>query len=71
MATPGIAVAPYDRAILDLAWRCTDLGGVRTPRGPGRVAWREASREPLPLDLAPTRARLAGRRVGLSPRRAF
>ena len=71
MATPGIAVTLYDRAILDLAWRCTDPGGVRTPSGPGRVAWREASREPRPLDLAPMRARLAGRRIGLALRRAF
>ena len=71
MATAGIAVTLYERAILDPAWRCKDLGGVRTPRGPGRVAWREASREPLPLDLAPTRARLAGHRIRLALRRAF
>ena len=71
MATAGVAVALGERAILDLAWRYTDLGEARTPRGPGRVLWRDGSREPLPLDLAPTRARLAGHGIRMSLRHAF
>ena len=58
MATAGVAGALGERVTLDLAWRYSDLGEVRTPRGPGRVVWRDGSREPLPLDLAPTTARL-------------
>ena len=38
---------------------------------PGRVVWRDGSREPLPLDLAPTKARLKGHGVRLSLRYAF
>ena len=68
MATAGVAVALGERVTLDLAWRYTDLGAVRTKRGPGRVVWRDGSREPRPLDLAPTRARLAGHGVRLSLR---
>ena len=71
MATAGVAVTLGERAILDLAWRYTNLGEVRTPRGPGRVVWRDGSREPLPLHLAPTRAKLAGHGVRLSLRYAF
>ena len=52
MATAGVAVALDTHVTLDLAWRYTDLGEIRTPRGPGRVVWRDGSREPLPLDLA-------------------
>ena len=71
MATAGVAVALDARVTLDLAWRYSDLGEVRTPRGPGRVVWRDGSREPLPLDLAPTTARLRGHGVRLSLRHAF
>lgn len=71
MATVGVAIALDERMTLDLAWRHTDLGEVRTRRGPGRVVWRDGSREPLPLDLAPTRARLSGHGVRLSLRYAF
>ena len=71
MATAGVALALDERVTLDLAWRYTDLGEVRTGRGAGRVVWRDGSREPLPLDLAPTRARLAGHGVRLSLRYAF
>ena len=71
MATAGVAVALGERVTLDLAWRYSDLGEVRTPRGPGRVVWRDGSREPLPLDLAPTKARLKGHGVRLSLRYAF
>ena len=71
MVTAGVAAALDERVTLDLAWRYTDLGEVRTGRGAGRVVWRDGSREPLPLDLAPTRARLAGHGVRLSLRYAF
>ena len=71
MATAGVAVALDERVVLDLAWRYSDLGEIRTPRGAGRVVWRDGSREPLPLDLAPTKARLRGHGVRLSLRYAF
>ncbi len=71
MVTAGVAMAVGERAILDLAWRYTDLGKVRTDRGPGKVVWRDRSREPLPLDLAPTKARLKGHGIRLSLRYAF
>ena len=71
MATAGVAVALDERVSLDLAWCYSDLGEVRTPRGPGRVVWRDGSREPLPLDLAPTKARLKGHGIRLSLRYAF
>ena len=71
MATAGVAVALGERVTLDLAWRYSDLGEIRTPRGAGRVVWRDGSREPLPLDLAPTKARLKGHGVRLSLRYAF
>ena len=71
MATGGVAVALNERVSFDLAWRYSDLGEVRTPRGPGRVVWRDGSREPLPLDLAPTEARLKSHGVRLSLRYAF
>ena len=71
MATAGAAVALGGRVTLDLAWRYSDLGEVRSPRGPGRVVRRDGSREPLPLDLAPTKARLKGHGVRVSLRYAF
>ena len=61
-------MAVGERAILDLAWRYTDLGEVRTDRASSRVVWREGSREPRPLDLAPTETRLKGHGVRLSLR---
>ena len=71
MATAGVAVGLGGPVTLDLAWRYSDLGKIRTARGPGRVVWRDGSREPLPLDLAPTEARLKGHGVRLSLRYAF
>ena len=44
---------------LDLAWRYTDYGAVQTGKGGGRIVWRDGSRAPLELDLAPTKADLA------------
>ena len=71
MGTAGVSAALNERVSLDLAWRYSDLGEVRTARGPGRVVWRDGSREPLPLDLPPTKARLKGHGVRLSLRYAF
>ena len=71
MATAGVAVALHERVRLDLAWRYTDLGGIRTPRGSGWVVWRDGSRQPLSLDLAPTKAGLRGHGVRLSLRYAL
>ena len=71
MVTAGVAAALSERVTVDLAWRYTDLGAVHTGRGAGRVIWRDGSREPLPLDLAPTRARLAGHGIRLSVRYSF
>ena len=70
MVTAGVAMAVGERTMLDLAWRYTDLGRVRTDWGSGRVVWRDGSREPRPLDLAPTEARLRGDCVRLSLRYA-
>ena len=71
MLTAGVATALGERATLDLAWRYTDLGAVHTGRGAGRVIWRDGSREPLLLDLADTRAKLASHGLRLSLRYAF
>ncbi len=71
MATAGFAMALNERVSLDLAWRYTDLGEIRTRRGAGRVVWRDGSREPLPLDIAPTKARLKSHGVRLSLRYTF
>ena len=71
MLTAGVAKALGERATLDLAWRYTDLGAVRTGRGGGRVVWRDGSRKPLLLDLASTRAKLTSHGLRLSLRYAF
>ncbi len=71
MVTAGVAMEVGERTTLDLGWRYTDLGEVHTGRGAGRVVWRDGSRDPLPLDLAPTRARLAGHGFRISLRYAL
>ena len=71
IVTVGVAMAVGENTMLDLAWRYTDLGRVRTDRSPGRVVWWDGNREPRPLDLAPTEARLKGQGVRLSLRYAF
>ena len=71
MLTAGVAAALSERTTLDLAWRYTDLGEVHTGRSEGRVVWRDGSREPLPLDLAATRAKLRSHGFRLSLRYAF
>ena len=71
MLAAGVALSTDERTTLELAWRYTDLGNAETGRGAGRVVWRDASREPLPLDLARTRAKLRTHRLILSMRYAF
>ena len=71
MLTAGVATSLYEDTTLELAWRYTDLGPVETGKGRGRVVWRDGSREPLPLDLAPTRAKLRSHGLHLSLRYAF
>ena len=71
MLTAGVAVPLGEKVILDLGWRYSDLGEVRTGEGGGRVVWRDGSRDPLPLDLAPTRTRLKGHGLRLSLRYAL
>ncbi len=71
MLTAGLAVPLAEGTTLDLAWRYTDLGVVRTSCGGGRVVWRDGSREPRELDFAATRARLAGHGLRVSLRFGF
>lgn len=71
MATAGISTELNEHAALEFAWRYTDLGEVRTGRGMGSVTWRDGSQGPNPLNLAPTRARLAGQGVRISLRYSF
>ena len=71
MVTAGVAVALSERMTLDIAWRYTDFGTVRTGRGQGFVVWRDGSREPLELDLAETRADLSSHGVVTSLRYVF
>lgn len=71
MATVGVAKVLNERVTLDFAWRYSDLGEVRTERGPGSVVWRDGSRQPIPLDLAPMKARFKGHGIRLSLRYAF
>lgn len=71
MVTAGMAIPVADGAVLDVAWRYEDLGSVETGRGAGRVVWRDGSREPLALDLAPTRADLRGHGLRVSLRYPF
>ncbi|MCY4420128.1 MAG: outer membrane beta-barrel protein [Gammaproteobacteria bacterium] len=68
MATAGFAISSEEGVSLDLAWRYTDLGGIRTPQGSGSVVWHDGSRQPLLLDLAPTKAGLRGHGIRLSLR---
>jgi len=71
MLTAGMAVPLGDAVSLDVAWRYTEAGDLDTGSGEGRVIWRDGSREPLVLDLAPTRARLQGHGIRVSLRYAY
>ncbi len=66
----GLAWPLGERATLDVAWRYTDEGEVETGAGAGHVRWRDGSRE-IPLDLAPTRARLTRHGIRLTVRYAY
>ena len=59
------------RTMLDLTWRYTNLGEIRTARDVGQVAWRSGSREPLLLDLDLTRGRLKSQGFKLSLRQTL
>ena len=72
MLTAGLGMSlGSERTTLDLAWRYTDYGVIETGEGMGRVEWRDGSRKPLALDLAPTRAKLRNHGLRLSLRYAF
>ena len=71
MVTAGLAMPLGEAAFLDVAWRYTDRGAVETGRGEGRVVWRDGSRDPLLLDVAPTQADLRGSGLRISLRRRF
>ena len=71
MLTAGLGISLAEQTTLDLAWRYTDYGVIETGEGRGRVEWRDGSREPLALDLAPTRAKLRSHGLRLSLRYAF
>ena len=71
MLTFGFATPISERMTLDLSFRYSDLGMVRTGQGSGSVNWRDGSRDPLPLNLAPTQARLKTYGVRLSLRYSF
>ena len=71
MVTAGVATALGEHVTLDMAWRYTDAGTVHTGRGEGQVVWRDGSRPPRLLDLAPTRAALTSHGLRLSLRYAF
>ena len=71
MLTAGLGISLAEQMTLDLAWRYTDYGVIETGEGRGRVEWRDGSREPLALDLAPTRAKLRSHGLRLSLRYAF
>ena len=74
MVTSGFSASLgdlWENVTLDLAWHYTDYGAAETGRGQGRVEWRDGSRAPLALDLAPTRADLRRHGFAASLRYAF
>ena len=70
MATAGVAVSLGDKMTLDLAWRYTDYGTVKTGKATGRIEFRDG-RAPFLLPLARTRAALRRHGWVLSLRYAF
>ena len=70
MATAGVAVSLGDKMALDLAWRYTDYGTVKTGKATGRIEYRDG-RAPFPLSLARTEAALRRHGWVLSLRYAF
>ncbi len=71
MMKAGVSTELNERLTLEFAWRYADLGEVRTGRGMGSVTWRDGSQGPNPLDLAQTRANLAGHGIRMSLRYSF
>ena len=71
MLTAGVATALGESTTLEVAWRYSELGTAETGTGGGRVVWRDESREPLMLDLAPTEARLRSHGLRFSLRQLF
>lgn len=69
--TAGVGAPLGERKTLELLWCYSDLGGVRTGVGQGRVIWRDGRREPLILDLAETQADFRSHGLRLSLRYAF
>ena len=69
--TAGLGMSWGERVTLDLAWRYTDSGVIETGKGQGRVEWLDGSRDPVVLDLAPTRAPLRSHGLRVSLRYAF
>ena len=58
MVSVGTSVRLSPQTILDVSVHRTDLGDVRSGTGTGQVVWKDRSREPLPLDLAPAQTDL-------------
>ena len=71
MVSAGVAAAIDDHKTIEFAWRYTDLGEIHTGAGGGQVIWRDGSRDPLELNLQPTRARLRSHGIRISMRRTF
>jgi opacity protein-like surface antigen len=68
MATAGVNVALSAGWSLDVAWRYSDLGRIRTDHGEATIARAAGSFE---LDIAGTRARLRTQGLALGLRRSF
>jgi opacity protein-like surface antigen len=68
LASAGVAVALTDRLHLDLAWRYTDLGEVRTDSGSATIIRSSGNHR---LDIAATRAPLRTRGLLASLRYRF
>ena len=77
MISAGVSTALNERATLEFAWRYSDLGEVRTGQGMGSSVrrdgkrWNDGTTGPKPLNLAQTRARLAGHGIRISLRYTF
>ncbi len=71
MLTAGWSAPIGEGMTLDVAWRYTDLGEMRTGSGGGKVVWRDGRRDPFPLNLAPTKAEYKSHGVRISVRYAF
>ena len=71
MLAAGLELPLQEATTIEAAWRYADYGTVETGEGTGAVIWRDGSRAPLSLNLAPTRASLQGHAVRFSVRFAF